>query len=86
MNNEQQIQVECCSGYKVDEPPVAFAFQDRRWEVSEILDRWHEGGVAPEYLVVDYFKVRTNDGSDFILRYEAESDVWSVIVPKGQVI
>jgi hypothetical protein len=44
----QHIQVEAYSGYKANERPVAFIFHGRRWEISEILDRWYEGGVNPE--------------------------------------
>ena len=43
----EKIQVECRSGYKVNEYPLAFVFQDERLEVSEILDRWYEGGMDP---------------------------------------
>ena len=37
-----------------------------------------------EQPVVDYFKVKTSDGSVFILRYEAELDAWTVIVSREQ--
>lgn len=82
MNNSgQHIQVEAYSGYKANERPVAFVFQGRRWEISEILDRWYEGGLNPEQPVVDYFKVKTADGSVFILRHEAKTDAWTVLNP-----
>jgi len=58
-----------------NERPVAFIYQDRRWAISEILDRWYEGGIEPGRPTVDYFKVRA-DGEEFILRYEAETDEW----------
>ena len=74
----EQIAVECRSGYKVNDHPVAFTALGRRREVSEIVDRWYEGGIKPDEPVVDYFKVRTDDGSVFILRYAAHSDAWSV--------
>ena len=74
------IQVECYSGYKANERPVAFIYQGRRWEISEILDRWYEGGVEPDRPIVDYFKVKV-DGEIFILRYAAETDTWSVLFP-----
>jgi hypothetical protein len=80
----RHIHVDAYSGYKANERPVAFILQGHRWEISEIVDRWYEGGVNPEQPVVDYFKVKTADGSVFILRYEAESDAWTVIVPGEQ--
>lgn len=85
MNDSEHIRVEAYSGYKANERPVAFIFQGHRWEISEILDRWYEGGVNSEQPVVDYFKVKARDGSVFILRYEAESDAWTVIVPREQI-
>ena len=41
----ERIKVECRSGYKANEYPIAFTFQERRWKVLEILDRWYEGGL-----------------------------------------
>jgi hypothetical protein len=74
----EQIQVECYSGYKSNERPIAFTFQNRRWEISEIVDRWYEGGVKPDDPVINYFKIKTNDGTIFILRYLANSDNWLI--------
>ncbi len=73
-----QITVECYSGYKANERPVAFTFQERRWEVAEILDRWYEGGLEPGQPQVDYFKIRTVEGSVFLLRYLSLFDAWSI--------
>jgi hypothetical protein len=70
--------VECHSGYKACERPLAFTCQGRRREILEILDRWYEGGLAADKPVVNYFKVKTGQGRVFILRYTAESDAWSV--------
>ena len=70
--------VECYSGYKANERPVAFTFQDRRREVAEVLDRWYEGGLEPAQPRVDYFKVKTVEGDLFFLRYVSLFDAWSV--------
>ena len=78
----EQIQVECYSGYKVNERPVAFTALGSRREVSEIVDHWYEGGIKPDEPVVDYFKVKTNDGNVFILQYAAHSDLWSIRIPR----
>ena len=76
----QTIQVECLSGYKAEERPVAFAFEGRRREVVEIIDRWYEGGIVSSDPAVNYFKVRTVDSQVFLLRYLSLFDVWSVYV------
>jgi len=78
--NYEQIQVECYSGYKANERPIAFTYQGRRLEISEIIDRWYEGGVKPDQPVIDYFKVRTSEGQVFLLRYLSLFDAWSVRV------
>jgi len=75
----ESARVECYSGYKVNERPAAFTFQGRRWEISEILDRWYEGGMNPDEPIINYFKVKADDGNVFILRYTAASDEWAVL-------
>ena len=79
----KSVTVECYSGYKANERPVAFVFQGERLEISEILDRWYEGGIEPDRPIVDYFKVRA-DGEVFILGYEPETDEWSVLLPGSE--
>jgi len=76
----ERIKVECYSGYKANERPVAFIFQGSRREVQEIIDRWYEGGPAANLPEIDYFKVRTADGQVFILRYQSLFDAWSIQV------
>jgi hypothetical protein len=75
------IDVECYSGYRANERPLAFIFEDRRWQVEEILDRWYEGGLQPSKPALDYFKVRTTEGRVFLLRYNSLFDAWAIRVP-----
>ncbi|OPY81081.1 MAG: hypothetical protein A4E65_01250 [Syntrophorhabdus sp. PtaU1.Bin153] len=72
------VSVECYSGYKANERPVAFTFHGRRWKVAEIIDRWYEGGVEPGRPEANYFKVRTYEGKLFLLRYLSLFDSWSI--------
>jgi hypothetical protein len=74
----QAIQVECVSGYKAEERPVAFTFEGRRREIGEIIDRWYEGSPDATRPMVNYFKIRTTDNHEFLLRYVALFDAWSV--------
>ena len=76
----EPVQVECYSGYKANERPIAFTFRDQRQEILEILDRWYEGGIELNSAVVNYFKVKADDGIVFLLRYAADSDTWGVRV------
>jgi hypothetical protein len=74
----EKIPVECYSGYRANERPMAFTFQERRWEVAEIVDRWYEGGLEPGRAHVNHFKVRTVEGNVFLLRYLSLFDAWSI--------
>lgn len=76
----EQIQVECYSGYKVNERPVAFTYRGHRWSVAEIMDHWYEGGIEPSRPAMDYFKVRTAEGPVFLLRYNSLFDAWGLMV------
>ena len=74
----ERIHVECYSGYKAHERPMAFTYQGQRHNVAEIIDRWYEGGLDPTRPVIDYFKVKTTDSQVFILRYLSLFDAWSI--------
>jgi hypothetical protein len=76
----ERIKVECYSGYKANERPIAFIFQGARWEVQEIIDRWYEGGHESSRPKISYFKVRTTEGQAFIIRYQSLFDAWSIQV------
>jgi hypothetical protein len=73
-----QTSVECYSGYKANELPVTFTFQERRWKIAEIVDRWYEGGIEAGQSEVNYFKVRTTEGDIFLLRYLSLFNSWSI--------
>jgi hypothetical protein len=76
----EQVQVECYSGYKSNERPVAFTYRGSRLEIAEILDRWYEGGLDADRPQIDYFKVKTSAGQVFRLQYLSLFDAWSVSV------
>jgi hypothetical protein len=74
------IQVECYSGYKANERPVAFTYNRDRREIEAIVDHWYEGGLDTSRPVIDYFKVRTTDGRVYLLRYLSAFDTWKICV------
>jgi hypothetical protein len=74
------VQVEAYSGHRGMERPLAFVWRGRRYGVAEVVDRWYEGGMRPRDVKLDYFKVRVEDGAEFILRYNALFDAWAVRV------
>ena len=54
----EKIHVECLSGYKANERPVAFTYRNERLEIRDIIDRWYVGGLDARRPAIDYFKVR----------------------------
>jgi hypothetical protein len=74
----EEIVVECYSGYKGEETPRFFSYQNRRCEILEILDRWYEGGIDPAGLLHNYFKIRIREGEIFLLRYTPRFQTWTL--------
>lgn len=74
------IDVECYCGYKKDEKPISFYFQDQHWKIKEIIDRWYDGGINPKRQIFNYFKVMTENEKIFILRYNPDLRNWAVQV------
>ena len=74
----ERIQAECYSGSKINERPIAFTYQGHRWGIQEIVDRWYEGDIDSTRPEIGYFKVKTDDGRIFILRYLSLFDSWSI--------
>ena len=68
------------SGYKSAERPRDFTFRGVTHRISEIVDRWYEGGVHSGEPCQDYFKVRTEDGKQYILKYNRLFDAWAVMI------
>jgi hypothetical protein len=63
------IKVECYSGYKADERPVSFIFDDSKLMVEKIIDQWR----TPD---ADYFKVLAHDGKRYLLVHDNVKDAW----------
>jgi hypothetical protein len=78
---EERIEVECYSGHRMNERPVAFTLRDRRFEIERIVDRWYEGGLEPGRPELHYFKIATTEGQLFLLRYNTLFDAWSTTLP-----
>ncbi len=65
------IQVEGYAGYRGEQEPVAFYLGERRLGVLAIADRWF----APDQR---WFKVRADDGHDYVLRYDEARGSWEL--------
>jgi hypothetical protein len=67
------VRVECHAGYRAEETPRRFFIGQRAIAVIGIIDRW----LDPEH---SYFKLRGDDGGIYILRYDARTDSWAMIL------
>ena len=70
------IKVRCHAGYKADEYPERFFWEERWIEVQEIVDRCYQGDRDPEWPIADYFKVTDADGRSYMLKHDRGSDEW----------
>ncbi len=82
MNDFIPVQVECHAGYKAGEYPVCFYWENIRFEIREILDRWYQGESNPGFPAANYFKVITTDQKTFILKNEISTDRWFILIFK----
>lgn len=71
-----KIRVECYAGHRAEEEPRAFQLGERRFAVGEILDRW----LDPRYR---YFKVKADDGRQYVLRHDVATDDWELAALVG---
>ena len=70
------IEVECHSVYMADEYPKYFSWNNERFEIRQVTDRWYQGETNPEYPVSNYFKVETTRGVQYIIKNDLENDRW----------
>jgi hypothetical protein len=66
-----RIRVECYSGYRGEQEPLAFWLGGRRLTVRAIVDRWF----APTQC---WFKLDADDGHTYILRYDEPGGDWEL--------
>lgn len=65
------IKVQCYSGYKLNERPLAFTLNGREYRVENILDQWY----GEDYI---YFKLWADDQNIYLLKYQETVDVWTL--------
>ncbi len=65
--------VEAYSGYKGEETPRVFTHEGIRRQILQIIARWYTEQHS-------YFRVRTDEGDVYILRYDLENLVWEMVM------
>lgn len=67
------IKVKTYSGYKADERPLSLTIGSKVLNVEDVLDRWYGEGN-------DYFKLRADDGYNYIIRHDRNLDEWDLVM------
>jgi hypothetical protein len=67
------VRVECYAGYRGEETPRRFRLSGPWRAVEEVVDRW----LAPDHR---YFKVRADDGDDYLLRHDTAAQCWELVL------
>lgn len=70
------MRVECYSGYRGEQEPLAFWLGGRRLAVRAILDRWF----APTQR---WFRVDADDGHMYVLRHDESTGLWDLAAFTG---
>jgi hypothetical protein len=65
------LKVDCYAGYRGEETPRHLDIDGRLVEVVEVIDRWF--GTDHRY-----FKVRGDDGAEYLLRHDEPADRWEL--------
>ena len=65
------IHVDEYSGRTANQRPRSFSLDERLYEIAAVLDQWYEPSAT-------YFKVQTGDGKVYLLRYDGQSDEWTL--------
>ena len=51
-----------------------------QYVVQEIIGRWYEGGLKPGVPIMSYFKVRADNGKQYLIRYDSFHDEWTMVI------
>lgn len=70
------IAVRTYSGYKADEYPQSVLFGAEEIIVEEIVDRWYQSEEDSHFPEADYFRIKSNDGRQFLLKHVISEDQW----------
>jgi hypothetical protein len=76
----ESIEVESYSGYKLHESPRVFIYKNKKYIIQEVIDRWYEGGSKPDAPIINYFKVRADNGNQYLIRYDSYHDEWTMVI------
>ena len=65
------IHVDEYSGHTANQRPRSFSLGEELSDIAAVLDQWYEPCAT-------YFKVQTTEGKVYLLRYDGQSDEWTL--------
>ena len=65
------IRVDAYSGHKANELARYFTVDEDLYEIAAVLDQWYEPTAT-------YFKVQSIEGKMYLLRYDEDTDEWTL--------
>ena len=65
------VAVDCYAGFRGEETPRRFTFENQLVEIRTVVDRWR----TPDHR---YFRVRTAASERYTLRHDVKSGVWEL--------
>ena len=76
----ESIEVSTRDQYKGAQEPVFFVWRGKELHVEQIVDRWYEGRIDSTRMPMLYFRVKTQLGEIFLIRYHEFFRAWSIRV------
>ncbi len=80
----ERIHVLSRDEYQVDQEPSAFEWRGLHFKITRILDMWLEARMDPTRSPFRCFKVLTDGGRVFTLRFHEHFRTWSLLVPSEE--
>jgi hypothetical protein len=65
------IRVDTYTGYRANKQPQQFVFKDHMYEIAGVLDQWYDESAM-------FCKVRSKENKTYVLRYDAQTDEWTL--------
>jgi hypothetical protein len=65
------IHVDEYSGHTANQRSLSFTLDEELYEIAAVLDQWYEPSAV-------YFKVQSDQGKIYLLRYDGEADEWTL--------
>ncbi len=75
------VTVRTYSGYKADEYPTSVLQDNKEIFIDEVTDRWYQGDLKSEFPPANYFRVRTSDNRELIIKHDLSDYSWYLCIP-----